>query len=121
MSDIVEISDDDNDSVEDTITEDEVTPVKHEINSKILQNTANSSVHTNGVSSGVNNKKQKLIRDLFPTLKDALIKMEHTKPKELYMRPIAGVKVKLPVNPYGCQVALMSNVSISLIIVVLTF
>ncbi|XP_072934726.1 LOW QUALITY PROTEIN: Fanconi anemia group J protein-like [Epargyreus clarus] len=114
MSEILEISDDENDSVENSITEDEDTPVKQEINKKAVQNIVNSSVYSNEESSSVNFKKQKLIKALFPTFKENPPKMEHTTPKKLYTKTISGVNVKLPIEPYGCQVALMSRIIASI-------
>lgn len=75
----------------------------------------------------INNKRRNVIKSLFPNASkqveqiDNNVKVEASTSRTLPSKPkdpgfdkmIGGVTVNLPVDPYGCQVALMFKVSVN--------
>lgn len=130
MSNSIEISDDDDSFAEPRDSGKQEQPSGSDTIELSSDNDSNSSKTVDYFTSDEENKlpeinltskKKSILSQLFPSPKKARCddgagpstsKLSPTKTKNPgFDKMIGGVTVNLPVDPYGCQIALMSKVS----------
>ncbi|XP_041972498.1 Fanconi anemia group J protein homolog isoform X2 [Aricia agestis] len=109
MSKVIEISDDDDSFYQETIPSEESVVTSDEDGSdelpKVSMKTSRQAVITNLFP---NAKPKPKVFTATPKEDTSVVVNEPQKP--VFKRMIGGIEVKLPVDPYGSQVALMSQV-----------